>query len=818
MIDRTPPGNLPFIAQQMRLRPGDAVAGMAPPALNAQANPPVAEPEAKPKQFSFMSALKNFGKGLISPITSLFESRTNFLMGVGMIVGGGLLLLATGGLAAPALLTLGVGMGVFQGATAAYKIATAKDNEEIEKAFFDIGSAVSVTGMSLLGAKASLRGASNVTGLTSAQVDKMSMFSALVQNIKSTPKSISTSFNAFRSGEYLTNLSGLLLSVKKPTVSPNSNTSPSVLPPEPPVVTTSVSTSSPAVSVPTVKGPAVVNPTTQGSGPASVAAPVTSTPVGTVSPTVSVAPVKAPVLPANIRGPQQLNATEVTALLNKQLNLYTEADIMALVSGLSPADQVAALHTLKQMAQFGTMESLNALIQEVSLLQRSGNHVLMEDGVLGSLSSIVKYLKSKGNFSGLKMKELPAILSSGKKAALLLDNAVLHRMKTDPAFLKLIQDNKIRLIVPEGWNTGVNPFNQAGLSSIEGNLTPALSRVRANLQKAPGQVHQAVSEALLEPTLAELRTISPHLEAQVKVIRNKNVSLTQKAPAAAEIAEQLRAPGFSEAEVQAVLSKVSSEPVVQQATLELLMRGAEVYSPRRVGLEMQSLHQSILQKAQQLGHSAQDIYYVVANPEKSYTIVNAMYRNVNGIPPNRFISMSDVSALGSKPKMVVILDDLAGSGDSLKSMYSSMKTHLGAGDHVVISPVISTRMAQQNVFAPAMAADSRLTYLPGRVVTAFHETSYFQNLSAPEKALFTAIFQDKGYGSANTMSVFPWMGTDTNNLFFGRFFVPKYLFNGNGNKVTGSHWTAPQLSLLPPEWLTPVHPGISGTASGLAPP
>ncbi|MDD3013518.1 MAG: hypothetical protein PHC34_07440 [Candidatus Gastranaerophilales bacterium] len=45
---------------------------------------------------SFTEKLKCFGKGIISPITSMFSSAKNFAIGASMLVAGGALLVATG--------------------------------------------------------------------------------------------------------------------------------------------------------------------------------------------------------------------------------------------------------------------------------------------------------------------------------------------------------------------------------------------------------------------------------------------------------------------------------------------------------------------------------------------------------------------------------------------------------------------------------------------------------------------------------------------------------------------------------------------------
>ncbi|MEW5821743.1 MAG: J domain-containing protein [Cyanobacteriota bacterium] len=107
-------------------------------------------------KFSLTEAAKNFLKGLISPVTSLFKSIKNFVIGSAMIaVGVALCAFGMG----PALVALGVVLGALQGAKSIYKMVTAKNGDGVEKAFFDAGSATATLSLSIMGAKSALRSA-----------------------------------------------------------------------------------------------------------------------------------------------------------------------------------------------------------------------------------------------------------------------------------------------------------------------------------------------------------------------------------------------------------------------------------------------------------------------------------------------------------------------------------------------------------------------------------------------------------------------------------------------------------------------------------
>lgn len=150
-------------------------------------------------KFSFSEALKNFGKGLVSPITNMFSSPENLIAGLGMIAGSALLIAATGGAAAPLLVAAGVATGAFQAGKGIYKIATAKNGDDVEKAFYDVGGATSTIGLSVAGAKASLKQANFETG-------DLNLLTATKKCFTASKDCAVDSIGSFTSGAFKSNL------------------------------------------------------------------------------------------------------------------------------------------------------------------------------------------------------------------------------------------------------------------------------------------------------------------------------------------------------------------------------------------------------------------------------------------------------------------------------------------------------------------------------------------------------------------------------------------------------------------------------------
>lgn len=125
-----------------------------------------------------------------------------------------------GGGAAPLLIAIGVGMGAFQVGTGVYKLATAKTAQEAENAFFDLGGGTSAIGLSVLGARASLKG-------VGVDTSKIGYLQATVRNFKEVPTSLSRTYSSFRTGSWKTNVRDVFSrSTNRQNVSDSSKTNP----------------------------------------------------------------------------------------------------------------------------------------------------------------------------------------------------------------------------------------------------------------------------------------------------------------------------------------------------------------------------------------------------------------------------------------------------------------------------------------------------------------------------------------------------------------------------------------------------------------
>lgn len=161
---------------------------------------------------------KNFLKGIVSPITNMFSSPKNFLIGAGMIAGAALLITATGGAAAPILVAAGVVGGGIQFGASTYKAVIATTDDEARAAWQGIGAGTTSIVGSVLGAKSALKGAG-------VETKGMNALEATARCFKEVPKSFSKSANAFTSGEAVTNVKNIFKKTSNETFAKEKNKS-----------------------------------------------------------------------------------------------------------------------------------------------------------------------------------------------------------------------------------------------------------------------------------------------------------------------------------------------------------------------------------------------------------------------------------------------------------------------------------------------------------------------------------------------------------------------------------------------------------------
>lgn len=500
--------------------------------------------------------------------------------------------------------------------------------------------------------------------------------------------------------------------------------------------------------------------------------------------------------------PQQsksgVSPKQVVKKLDAQQHIITaEALEKALLKGFPmPADRQLALKILTQMTRFANMKGLNALQSALVRHHNQTSQTIYYQGE-ATLGSTLDYLSLKHKTSGIMHPFVNPVttevgdLKRVESGAILLDRPTKARLSKNPELCEHIRQQGIKLLYPQGWDEGITPFHQPSLDAMMEKLGLMVATVKQRQAYSSMSEDEVIQQALSAPTRALMQSLNLEdslvliepLFGLVPFFKRKNTSAVEK------VAEQLAPNRLGLEDLEAALAEFPGQanPEQKQWILKILDNQAEVYSPLRLTGLIQAKHQDILARAKELGIQPQSIFYYIDEKKKSYGLINYQYAQTNSVSPEQFIER--LNALPDTPdkKLLVVLDDLASSGDSLVDVYNKIREHLkmreqpGEKAYLHFAPLVSTTQAK-SVFDEIQNSDSRCTYSPSQTVTSFKDHPFYKQASPALQSRLERAVIHLGHRENGLSLAFPYMAPDNNNGFFARHIAPLFTLNKSGCK------------------------------------
>jgi hypothetical protein len=222
--------------------------------------------------------------------------------------------------------------------------------------------------------------------------------------------------------------------------------------------------------------------------------------------------------------------------------------------------------------------------------------------------------------------------------------------------------------------------------------------------------------------------------------------------------------GITAAQVEQELNKLP--PGYHAYASELAAQNSVVYSPRAMAHELRTMHQSILQVAQQRNIPIDNIYYFVPGALKSYGMVAMAYMYATGVGSDRFVS-SPQSA--PSDGLIIVLDDLAGTGGSLSSL---LKTDGSGVLHTALTAtIISTSPALED-----------LPSIPNTVIEPLENSPLARGLPTEHMEMLYFTAGHNGHGGMSLCVSLPYMSPDNNCSFWSTLFAPYFTASSAGIK------------------------------------
>lgn len=458
----------------------------------------------------------------------------------------------------------------------------------------------------------------------------------------------------------------------------------------------------------------------------------------------------------NINQLNKLTTKDVILRMNEQLNIITPQQIQEIIDSFKQEDRPLAAKILQRMAQFGNMESLNKIAEYI----KSKNGDIVNYSGICSLNRIMSYLRfNKKAFHGINGQ-------FGLKQFYIIDQITLEELENSKSFINLFKNTpEMTILYPEGWINGINPFSQT--DDIRTKVRKILPKVKQIQSEFNLGLNDSISRALNEEVLNKIKILG--LKHKFKIIKNESV--LDSLPTAENISGQLKPASMTINQLDYIYKRLIARE--KQVTLRYLLNCSDIYSPRRLSICLKKMHE----KFQRKGMIDKDTYFYVPDSERSYGMIAMMYKLANNIPSSRFIC--DNKLIPNDAKRLIILDDLAGSGNSLKDRGNILRERYEYKENITFAPVITTFNAIKQLVPKDIL---RKTICPYKIKENLRDNKFYKSLNEDERFALNEVLGDFGYLDNGLSVVFPYMAPDNNNNFFSVDIAGKFTLNGRGVK------------------------------------
>lgn len=456
--------------------------------------------------------------------------------------------------------------------------------------------------------------------------------------------------------------------------------------------------------------------------------------------------------------------------LEKRMYIFSakelESSINEVKNAVSKAEEFEILRTMQKLTQFANYTSLQKIAGEI-------NHELHP---VGGINPYFYYFSKKKNIF-----DLPISNDCVKSSFVTKDD--IHSKDFNKT-LNRLQGSDIEWINLEGFSDGVNLFTD------DKTLAEKTIRVLKRAKKLQNKNEEyTFNDALSVILNREIISGMRNLGFEVKTI-------TTDAPATRDvILSQINPEMPTKSLFKSTIESISAhytQSTKSKKFKNMCMKIADyyennlqVYSKQRIIESLKLLQEKIYQYARINNVKSENVYYVLPNVSdseyKSFELITKMYCNLFDIQKEQIVRINTFKEINEYPKnsVFVLLDDIAGSGDSMAKF----------GDYIHCAKGIAKD--KHVFFAPVSAMNKGVNYLKGRikdsgresldmVLNIYGNTIFDSNIAGKflaegDTKINSEVIGETGYNNAGLCSVFPYMGPNNDSelaSYIIKFFVP----------------------------------------------
>ena len=488
--------------------------------------------------------------------------------------------------------------------------------------------------------------------------------------------------------------------------------------------------------------------------------------------------------------------------IQDKLMVKTEADVQNIIDNVvaqTNADEKLVAEVLGRVAQFSSYNQLSAISDT---LDKNNIFSIYLSSNESDLNDDFIYLN--------ELKHLLHISRDGKNKAYFVDFNNLNYAKEQYYRELRFKENGVEIYKPlkffvvDGWNYRKDGQTKSyTMLGSEDSLENTVKSIVQDVQKTGKTVDEVLNGEIIEK-------IKTEIDEDLDVVIVKNDKLTDySAKSIAKIME----PVYPKAEEikAAVDLLVENEgrkyagvkPEEQKRLLNIYLDSMfNCYSPQTLDIELKKKYQAIESKVKSLGKTMDDVYYIIPDKNKSFSLITRQFAKVNNIDNEKLIEPHSYE-LFEDGKIGVVLDDFSGTGESQISVldYGRFLRRIapysleGNQSHVIFAPIFATRTAKRYIelYIKSMEREGIDFFMPNKVIS-FNKTMP-DHLNSKEITHLRDLLGGKGYHSTATSSVFPYSIPDNNTAFaslISAMFVNKAHENHAFYKNIYNNWSYPR--------------------------
>lgn len=467
----------------------------------------------------------------------------------------------------------------------------------------------------------------------------------------------------------------------------------------------------------------------------------------------------------------------VARALNHQLGHYSRGAIRAAVWS-SDGPQWMRSMAYELVTQYGSIEQLSGLARKVeAACAAPGRDFYCPADT--SLGASLYYLGVNKGILPLPWR-LPSTQEVNPGSVVVLDEVVLDRLARDTFFRADILKSNSQLLCPRGWIGGVTPFRTPSLPEINERVEAVLTLASIEPYDSPAAAAKKIEAALDFEVVSRLSRIDSRLSRCVEFV---DAPGPEGSDGIERIARQLNGcAGISPSVLRDQLDQFG--PEYRDVIKELLVQHAHVHSHISMARGAREHGRIIRDLAGEQGVALDDVCFLCPDRRKSFGMYGMIFRQANPeFPLAAFVTRGGLSRWlderTDRPKRVVILDDIAGSGESMKrvvvpTLCLSQKCERR---DIVLSPLIASEFAVKELRRAPVSREClvRPASIEPRVVDGRLATS----LPLEGKLAVRASLGAVGFSESGAMIALPYMSPDNNVELFARGFAPYFTLSEN---------------------------------------